>query len=86
MRDVGPICSWFVHGDDVVVAEHYDVSIYLLMYGIPPGPRGSLLFSVDPMYGASSVHRVQLNNKHSFDDYTSHTIPSSKHYSQQWYQ
>ena len=56
MRDVGPICSWFVHGDDVVVAEHYDVSIYLLMYGIPPGPRGSLLFSVDPMYGASSVH------------------------------
>ena len=45
------------------------------MYGIPPGPRGSLLLSSeDAMYGASSVHCVQLNNKRSFDDYTSHTI------------
>jgi len=51
--------------------------LYLFMYGIPPGPRGSLLLLVlgeDAMYGASSVHRVQLNNKRSFDDYTSHTI------------
>ena len=46
------------------------------MYGIPPGPRGSLLLlsGEDAMYGASSVHHVQLNNKRSFDDYTSHTI------------
>ena len=45
------------------------------MYGIPPGPRGSLLLlGEDAMYGASSVHHVQLNNKSSFDVYTSHTI------------
>ena len=45
------------------------------MYGIPPGPRGSLLLlGEDAMYGASSVHRVQLNNNSSFYVYTSHTI------------
>ena len=25
-HDVGPVCSRFVQGDDMVVAEHYDVS------------------------------------------------------------
>ena len=44
------------------------------MYGIPPGPRGSLLLlGEDAVYGASSVHHVQLNNK-SFYVYTSYTI------------
>ena len=45
------------------------------MYGIPPGPRGSLfLLGEDAMYGGSSVHHVQLNNKSSFYVYTSYTI------------
>ena len=43
------------------------------MYGIPSGPRGQQS-GEDAVYGASSVHHVQLNNKRSFDDYTSHTI------------
>ena len=72
-HDVGPVCSRFVQGDDIVVSEHYDsVSYYLFMYGVSlPGPWGSRLLSGDTMYGASSVHCVQINNKRSFE-YTSH--------------
>ena len=46
---------------------------YLFLYGIPSGPRGQQS-GEDAVYGASSVHHVQLNNKSSFDVYTSHTI------------
>ena len=75
-HDVGPVCSRFVQGDDMVVAEHYDydsVSIICLCMVSLPGPWGSRLLSGDTMYGASSVHCVQINNKRSFE-YTSHTI------------
>ena len=40
VRDVGPICSWFVQGDDVIVAEHYDVSIICLCWYYPSGATG----------------------------------------------
>ena len=91
-HDVGPVCSRFVQGDDIVVSEHYDsVSIICLCMVSLPGPWGSLLLlGEDAMYGASSVHRVQLNNKSSFDVYTSHTISlllnthNRQQHSQQW--
>ena len=38
-HDVGPVCSRFVQGDDIVVSEHYDSLLFVYVW-YPSRDRG----------------------------------------------